>query len=68
MTLSHWHHRFTENEERIKGIYDERFCRMWRYYLVASEISFRYYQQVVFQVQISKEQMTLPITRDYLLK
>lgn len=68
MTLSHWHHRFTENEERIKGIYDERFCRMWRYYLVASEISFRYYQQVVFQVQISKEQMTLPLTRDYLLK
>lgn len=68
MTLSHWHQRFTENEERIKKIYDERFCRMWRYYLVASEISFRYYQQVVFQVQISKEQMTLPLTRDYLLK
>ncbi len=68
MTLAHWHQRFTENEERIKKIYDERFCRMWRYYLVASEISFRYYQQVVFQVQISKEQMTLPITRDYLLK
>ena len=68
MTLSHWHQRFIENEERIKKIYDERFCRMWRYYLVASEISFRYYQQVVFQVQISKEQMTLPLTRDYLLK
>ncbi|MDB3860461.1 cyclopropane-fatty-acyl-phospholipid synthase family protein [Paracoccaceae bacterium] len=68
MTLNHWHQRFTENEERIKKIYDERFCRMWRYYLVASEISFRYYQQVVFQVQISKDQMTLPITRDYLLE
>ena len=68
LTLSHWHQRFIENEERIKKIYDERFCRMWRYYLVASEISFRYYQQVVFQVQISKEQMTLPLTRDYLLK
>ncbi len=68
MTLNHWHKRFTENEERIKNIYDERFCRMWRYYLVASEISFRHYQQVVFQVQISKDQMTLPITRDYLLE
>lgn len=68
MTLNHWHQRFTENEERIKKIYDERFCRMWRYYLVASEISFRYYQQVVFQVQISKDQMTLPLTRDYLLE
>ncbi len=68
MTLNHWHQRFTENEERIKEIYDERFCRMWRYYLVASEISFRYFQQVVFQVQISKDQMTLPITRDYLFE
>ena len=68
MTLNHWHQRFTENEERIKKIYDERFIRMWRYYLVASEISFRYYQQVVFQVQISKDQMTLPLTRDYLLE
>lgn len=65
-TLHHWHERFTENEEKIKEIYDERFCRMWRYYLIACEISFRHYQQVVFQVQISKEQEAVPLTRDYL--
>lgn len=65
-TLRHWHERFTENEEKIKEIYDERFCRMWRYYLIACEISFRHYQQVVFQVQISKEQEAVPLTRDYL--
>ena len=65
-TLHHWHSRFTENEEKIRKIYDERFCRMWRYYLIACEISFRYYQQVVFQVQISKEQDAVPLTRTYL--
>ena len=65
-TLRHWHERFTENEEKIKEIYDEKFCRMWRYYLIACEISFRHYQQVVFQVQISKEQEAVPLTRDYL--
>jgi len=65
-TLHHWHSRFTENEKKIREIYDERFCRMWRYYLIACEISFRHYQQVVFQVQISKEQETVPLTRNYL--
>ena len=65
-TLHHWHKRFSENEEKIKEIYDERFCRMWRYYLIACEISFRHYQQVVFQVQISKKQEAVPLTRNYL--
>ena len=65
-TLCHWHSRFTENEEQIRQIYDDRFCRMWRYYLIASEISFRHYQHVVFQVQITKEQEAVPLTRNYL--
>ena len=65
-TLRHWHSRFTENEKLIREIYDDRFCRMWRYYLISSEISFRYYQHVVFQVQITKEQEAVPLTRNYL--
>ena len=65
-TLRHWHSRFTENEKLIREIYGDRFCRMWRYYLIASEISFRYYQHVVFQVQITKEQEAVPLTRNYL--
>ena len=67
-TLRHWHSRFAENEEQIREIYDDRFCRMWRYYLISSEISFRYYQHVVFQVQITKEQEAVPLTRNYLYK
>ena len=65
-TLRHWHSRFTENEKLIREIYGDRFCRMWRYYLISSEISFRYYQHVVFQVQITKEQEAVPLTRNYL--
>ena len=65
-TLRHWHSRFAENEEQIREIYDDRFCRMWRYYLTACEISFRHYQHVVFQVQITKEQEAVPLTRNYL--
>ena len=65
-TLRHWHSRFTKNEEQIREIYDDRFCRMWRYYLIACEISFRHYQHVVFQVQITKEQEAVPLTRNYL--
>ncbi len=65
-TLSHWHHRFLSNAERVREIYDERFCRMWRYYLVACEQTFRYNRQVVFQVQLAKKLQAVPITRDYL--
>ena len=65
-TLRAWHDRFMANRERIRAIYDERFCRMWRFYLVASEMTFRETRQVVFQFQLSRRQEAVPLTRDYL--
>lgn len=65
-TLKHWHARFMENIDKAREIYDERFTRMWRYYLLASELTFRFNKQVVFQVQLSAEQDSVPLTRDYL--
>ena len=65
-TLNRWYENFKKNETEIKKIYDEKFCRMWKYYLIASEISFRYYQHVVFQFQISKKLESLPISRNYI--
>jgi len=65
-TLKHWRARFQENREQVRRIYDERFCRMWLFYLVASELSFRYARHVVFQIQVAKKQDAVPLTRDYL--
>jgi len=65
-TLKIWHERFVANIDRAREIYDERFCRMWRFYLVASELTFRLHQQVVFQVQLTRKQDAVPLTRDYL--
>lgn len=65
-TLRHWHDRFVANEERAREIYDERFCRMWRYYLKASEHTFRNHRQCVFQFQMTRRQDAVPLTRDYL--
>ncbi|WP_212525073.1 cyclopropane-fatty-acyl-phospholipid synthase family protein [Actibacterium sp. MT2.3-13A] len=65
-TLRHWHDRFKAREETARALYDERFCRMWRYYLVASEMSFRANKQTVFQFQLARRQDAVPLTRDYL--
>ena len=65
-TLKHWHDRFTANIDKVREIYDDRFCRMWRYYLIASELTFRLGRQCVFQVQLSRKQDAVPLTRDYL--
>jgi cyclopropane-fatty-acyl-phospholipid synthase len=47
---------------------DERFCRMWEFYLILSEFSFRYGKHVVFQMQLARQVETLPLTRDYMLR
>ncbi|EAQ25364.1 SAM-dependent methyltransferase [Roseovarius sp. 217] len=65
-TLRHWRDRFEANIDRVRTLYDERFCRMWRYYLVASELTFRLNNQVVFQFQLTPKQDAVPLTRDYL--
>jgi len=65
-TLKHWYDRFMAQQDKARALYDDRFCRMWRYYLVASELTFRLNRQVVFQVQLARKQEAVPLTRDYL--
>ncbi|KCV83008.1 cyclopropane-fatty-acyl-phospholipid synthase [Actibacterium atlanticum] len=65
-TLRHWYDRFTARQDEAAALYDERFCRMWRYYLAASEMTFRLRQQVVFQFQLTRQQDAVPLTRDYM--
>jgi cyclopropane-fatty-acyl-phospholipid synthase len=65
-TLKAWRERFLANREKARALYDERFCRMWEFYLAASEASFRFQDMVVFQLQITRRNNTLPITRGYI--
>ncbi|MBO6719290.1 MAG: class I SAM-dependent methyltransferase [Rhizobiaceae bacterium] len=65
-TLKHWRQRFLANRKRAVEIYDERFARMWEFYLAASEASFRWQDLVVFQLQLTKRNDVLPITRGYI--
>jgi cyclopropane-fatty-acyl-phospholipid synthase len=66
-TLAEWQMRFKANRAQVAALYDERFCRMWEFYLAASEMAFRFDGQVNFQIQIVKDQMVLPLTRDYMI-
>ncbi|MFZ5675148.1 MAG: class I SAM-dependent methyltransferase [Pseudomonadota bacterium] len=66
-TLREWGKRFAANRHRAKAIYDERFCRMWEFYLAASETAFRYQGMNNFQIQFTRNQHALPMTRNYIL-
>jgi cyclopropane-fatty-acyl-phospholipid synthase len=65
-TLRHWRRRFTANRDTIAAIYDERFCRMFEFYLCGSEIAFRRAGQMVMQIQLAHQQTAAPLTRDYI--
>ena len=65
-TLRAWRQRFNANRERIRTLYDERFCRMWEFYLAASEVAFREQGHIVFQMQLAKSIEAVPLTRDYM--
>ncbi|HXQ53213.1 MAG TPA: cyclopropane-fatty-acyl-phospholipid synthase family protein [Stellaceae bacterium] len=65
-TLKAWRLRFLANRERVRQLYDDRFCRMWEFYLAASEIAFRHQGHIVFQMQLAKAVDTVPLTRDYI--
>ncbi|MBX3595968.1 MAG: class I SAM-dependent methyltransferase [Rhizobiaceae bacterium] len=67
-TLKYWRERFMANREKAKAIYDERFCRMWEFYLAGSEAAFRWQDMMVFQIQLTRRNDTLPITRNYMEK
>jgi cyclopropane-fatty-acyl-phospholipid synthase len=65
-TLRAWDQRFQSHRDQVAALFDERFCRMWEFYLIASEYSFRYADQMVFQIQLTKQSDVLPISRDYM--
>lgn len=65
-TLKEWETRFQANREKVAAMFDERFCRMWEFYLTTSEFSFRYGKHMNFQIQLSKTVDALPLSRDYM--
>ena len=66
LTLKYWYQNFLKNKNKVIDIFDERFFRMWEYYLLVSQYSFRNMGKVVFQIQISKNINKLPLTRNYM--
>ena len=65
-TLRHWRARFAANRQRIADLYDERFCRMFEFYLAGSETAFRWADHMVWQAQLSPRTAAVPTTRDYI--
>lgn len=65
-TLKAWRQRFLVRREEAKALTDERFCRMWEFYLAACESAFRYSGLVVFQFQLAKRHEAVPLTRNYI--
>jgi cyclopropane-fatty-acyl-phospholipid synthase len=65
-TLSHWYKNVQKNKNEIIKIFDNRFYRMWEFYLLASKYSFVNMGNVVFQIQIAKNINNLPLTRNYM--
>jgi cyclopropane-fatty-acyl-phospholipid synthase len=67
-TLRNWRDRFLAHREDAERLYDQRFVRMWEFYLAASEMAFRSQAMMVMQIQLAKRQDTVPLTRDYIAR
>ena len=67
-TLKHWSINFRANRDKVKALYDERFCRMWEFYLAGAETAFRRQDHMVAQFQIARDQEAAPLTRDYMVE
>ncbi len=65
-TLRHWKERFLSKKESVLDMFDEKFYRMWEFYLASCEMTFKWGDQVVFQMQLSKDKVSVPNTRDYI--
>jgi cyclopropane-fatty-acyl-phospholipid synthase len=65
-TLKAWRERFLAHREAVEQLYDECFVRMWEFYLAASEAAFRMQAMMTFQIQMTKRQDIVPLTRDYI--
>lgn len=66
MTLEHWLKRCRAKKAEIVALYDERFFRMWEFYLAGARMAFKNDDHVVFQIQLARRRDTLPLTRTYL--
>jgi cyclopropane-fatty-acyl-phospholipid synthase len=66
-TLRAWRRRFDANRAEIRKLYDERFCRMWEFYLAGSEVTFRRHEYMVWQMQMARRVDAVPLRRDYAL-
>ena len=64
-TLKSWRERFLAHRDEVLRLYDQRFLRMWEFYLACSEMAFRRGNMVVFQIQMAKQKGAIPATRDY---
>lgn len=67
-TLRAWREAFMARRDEAKALYDERFCRMWEFYLAGSESAFRWQDMMVFHIQIAHKQEAVPLTRNYIEK
>ena len=67
-TLKAWRQRFLAHRDKVERIYDVRFARMWEFYLAAAEMAFREQAMMVFQIQLTKRQGVVPMTRDYIMR
>ena len=65
-TLRCWKESFLLNKEKVTTLFDERFFRMWEFYLTSCEIAFKWGDQVVYQFQLTKNYTSVPNTRDYI--
>ena len=65
-TLRHWKENCIQNKDKIIQMFDERFFRMWEFYLTGCEMAFKWGDQVVYQFQLTKNYTSTPVTRDYI--
>ncbi len=65
-TLRNWKERFLSKKTTVLEMFDEKFFRMWEFYLVSCEMAFKWGDQVVFQLQLTKDNISAPTTRDYI--
>ena len=65
-TLRHWKERFLSKKETVLEMFDEKFFRMWEFYLASCEMEFKWGDLVVFQLQLTKDNLSTPTTRDYI--
>jgi cyclopropane-fatty-acyl-phospholipid synthase len=67
-TLRQWRRRFAASRDAIAAMHDERFCRMFEFYLSGSELAFRRQHHMIWQMQLARDQAAVPLTRDYMFE